>query len=118
MLAFLNAVAACELPLPAAWIALLIAVTSVLASVTPFRLIETPIWLAPPNPGPWKLNTVLPATASEALLLVSLTIAETLVEGDPVPISVPLAPIACTPFNPRLLASTVDWLRLTETDPF
>ena len=116
--AFLNAVACWVAPLPAFWIAVLIAVTSVFASVTPVRFTETLTGLLLPKPGPWKVNVVNPPFASEPVLVVFARMLETLVDGEPVPMSVPAAPIACTPCNPRLWASTVDLLKSTETDPF
>ena len=58
------------------------------------------------------------ATCVELLLVALARTCDRLVLAEPAPMSVPAVPIACTPCNPKLLASTVDWLRSIATEPF
>ena len=59
-----------------------------------------------------------PAAPREAILVGSLMMVETLVDPEPVPMSIPASPCAWEPFSPRLLASTVEFDRSTLEAPF
>ena len=118
MLAFFSAVPCCVPPLAALPIALFTAVTrsEVPPKLAVFTEILTPL---PSKPGPFKTKVVNPAATDELVLIELLKIEDRLVPAEePAPMSVPVAPNACTPVRPRLRASTVDLLKSTDTEPF
>ncbi len=113
-LAFLNAVAAGELPLPAAWMPAFTAATRVSMSVTPLRLMEAATLVASEKPGPAKYRVEAPPTW--VVLPVSVRICSTVWVFEASPMSA-VPPMACMPVSPRLRASTVEPVRFMFTVP-
>src|SRR3569832_656327 len=116
MLAFLRAVASCVPPLAAAEIA---AFTAAARSLAPprfavFTLNLTPL---PSKPGPFTTKVVNPRVVTESVIVALARIIDKLVEAEPDPMSVPEAPLACTPLRPKLAESTVDRLKSSDTEP-
>ena len=90
--AFLKAVACCEEAAPAESMAALMLVAKLSTLVTPDRLTATLIRSPSLKPGPLKKKSVDPPTANEPALVESETIAWTLVEADPAPMSIDETP--------------------------